>query len=108
MTREGAVQRIEWVAEKNLIDLDLSWLNLEELPLEIVNCTHLTRLNLSHNKITSIPEVLGQLFDLTWLDLGNNYITCIPEAPRANASKLYVNIIWYIGEELLSTYKTFN
>ena len=26
----------------------------------------------------------------------------------ANASKLYVNIIWYIGEELLSTYKTFN
>jgi ribose transport system substrate-binding protein len=27
---------------------------------------------------------------------------------RANASKLYVNIIWYIGEELLSTYKTFN
>ena len=27
---------------------------------------------------------------------------------RANASKLYVNIIWYIREELLSTYKTFN
>ena len=31
-----------------------------------------------------------------------------PEMTRANASKLYVNIIWYIREELLSTYKTFN
>jgi hypothetical protein len=29
-------------------------------------------------------------------------------ADRANASKLYVNRIWYIGEELLMTYKTFN
>ena len=28
--------------------------------------------------------------------------------PRANASKFHVNRIWYIGEELLSNYKTFN
>ncbi|MEG4583161.1 leucine-rich repeat domain-containing protein [Microcoleus sp. MON1_C5] len=82
MTREEAVRRIEWVAEKNLIELDLSWLNLEELPPEIVNCTHLTRLNLSHNKITSIPDVLGQLSNLTSLDLGNNYITCIQKVLR--------------------------
>jgi|SRR6476469_2824816 len=27
---------------------------------------------------------------------------------RANASKFHVNIIWYIGEELLSNYKTLN
>jgi hypothetical protein len=27
---------------------------------------------------------------------------------RANASKFHVNRIWYIGEELLSNYKTFN
>ena len=27
---------------------------------------------------------------------------------RANASKFNINRIWYIGEELLSNYKTFN
>ncbi|MEG4350233.1 hypothetical protein QUA74_10875 [Microcoleus sp. LAD1_D3] len=27
---------------------------------------------------------------------------------RANASKFHVNRIWYLGEELLSNYKTFN
>ncbi len=38
MTREEAVRRIEWAAEKKLKELDLSRLGVEELPLEIVKC----------------------------------------------------------------------
>gem|GEM_PF-6151321 len=41
-------------------------------------------------------------------DNTTNASTVVARSCRANASKLYVNIIWYIREELLSTYKTFN
>ena len=44
MTREEALRRIERVSNEKLMHLDLSWLKLKELPPEIVNCTHLTRL----------------------------------------------------------------
>jgi Leucine-rich repeat (LRR) protein len=61
MTREEAVWRIDQAAEKKLTELDLSELDLKDLPPEIVKCTHLTRLNLANNQITSIPDALGQL-----------------------------------------------
>jgi Leucine-rich repeat (LRR) protein len=76
--REGeraAKQRIERASNEKLTELNLSYLNLKELLLEIVKCTHLTRLDLSKNQMTSIPEVIGQLSNLTLLDLTYNKIT---------------------------------
>ena len=35
MTREEEARRIEWAAEEKLMELDLSGLELEELPAEI-------------------------------------------------------------------------
>jgi Leucine-rich repeat (LRR) protein len=46
MTREEAVRRIERVAKKKLTELDLSGLELEELPLEIGKCTQVETLKL--------------------------------------------------------------
>jgi len=80
MTREEAVQRIERAADEKLMKLDLSGLELEEVPLEIVKCTHLRELDLSSNQISSIPEVLGQLSNLTRFDFISNQISSIPEA----------------------------
>jgi hypothetical protein len=45
MTREEAVRRIERAADEKLMKLDLSGLQLEEVPSEIVKFTHLTTLN---------------------------------------------------------------
>ena len=83
MTRKEAVRRIEQAAEKKLKELNLFRLGLEELPLEIVECTHLTELYFSGNEITSIPEALGQLSNLKGLLLLNNQIAEIPEAIRS-------------------------
>jgi Leucine-rich repeat (LRR) protein len=69
MTQKRVVrQRIEQVVSKKLTELDLSGLDLKELPPEIVNCTHLTQLLLSKNQITQLPEALGQLSNLTELN----------------------------------------
>jgi internalin A len=44
MTREEAVRRIHRAAEEKLTQLDLSGLDLEELPPEIGKCTQLETL----------------------------------------------------------------
>jgi internalin A len=109
MTREEAVRRIEQAAKEKLRELDLSGLELEEVPPEIAKCppleslllgrsyekkknkltkfpdavlqlTKLKTLNLSFNHITSIPEDLGQLSNLTQLTLFGAHITQLPEA----------------------------
>jgi Leucine-rich repeat (LRR) protein len=61
MTLDEIVAQIDEAAEKELTELDLSGLWLEELPPEIGKCTHLTDLKLSGNQITCIPESIGQL-----------------------------------------------
>ena len=104
MTREEAVRRIDQAAEEKLTELDLSGLGLEELSREIVNCTHLTRLDLRKNKITSIPEWFTQLPKLESLNLNNNQITSIPEVlgQLSNLESLHLacNPITYISEAL--------
>ena len=41
MTRDEAMRRIDRAAQENLTELDLSGLDLEELPSEIGKCTQL-------------------------------------------------------------------
>jgi internalin A len=55
MSLKEAVRRIEQATEEKLTKLDLSGLELEEVPPEIGKCTHLVKLDLSNNQITSIP-----------------------------------------------------
>ncbi|MEG4419184.1 COR domain-containing protein [Microcoleus sp. LAD1_D5] len=90
MTREEAVRRIDQAAEEKLTELDLSGLDLEELPPEIGKCTQLETLVLGKrdeekgeflgNKLTEFPDVVLQLTNLKILDLSRNQITVIPEA----------------------------
>jgi Leucine-rich repeat (LRR) protein len=80
MSLKEAVRRIEQATEEKLTKLDLSGLELEEVPPEIGKCTHLVKLDLSNNQITSIPEVIGQLLNLEWLLLSANQISEISEA----------------------------
>ncbi len=90
MTREEAVRRIERTIEEKLIELDLSGLELEELPSEISKCTQLETLLVGKwdkekakgfgNKLTEFPNAVFQLTNLKILDLSENQITSIPKA----------------------------
>ena len=86
MTREEAVRRIERAADEKLMELDLSGLELEEVPPEIAKCTQLETLLLARsyekkkNKLTKFPDPVLQLTNLKTLNLSHNQITCIPEA----------------------------
>jgi internalin A len=86
MTREEAVRRIERAADEKLMELDLSGLELEEVPPEIAKCTQLETLLLARsyekkkNKLTKFSDAILQLTNLKTLNLSHNQITCIPEA----------------------------
>ena len=91
MTREEAVRRIDQAAEEKLTQLDLSGLDLEELPPEIGKCTQLETLvlrekfyeekrELVRNKLTEFPDAVLQLTNLKILSLSYNQITSIPDA----------------------------
>ena len=68
MTREEAVRRIDRAAQEKLTQLDLSGLDLEELPPEIGKCTQLETLLLGKwheekkawvgNKLTEFPDAV--------------------------------------------------
>ncbi|MEG5067514.1 leucine-rich repeat protein [Microcoleus sp. B3-A4] len=103
MTREEAVRRIHRAAEEKLTELDLSGLDLEELPPEIGKCTQLETLVLGKldeekrkwvgNKLTEFPDAVLQLTNLKILNLSRNQITAIPEAigQLSNLTQLYLN-----------------
>lgn len=61
-----------------LTSLDLSGMNLDELPSEIYHYTWIRELNLSNNRIKSIPSVILQLICLERLDVSNNILTRVP------------------------------
>jgi internalin A len=114
MTREEAVRRIHQAAEEKLTQLDLSGLDLEELPGEIGKCTQLETLVLAKwdeekhellgNQLTKFPDAVLQLTNLKILSLVKNQITSIPEAisQLSNLTQLDLsnNQITSIPEEL--------
>ncbi|MEG4972346.1 leucine-rich repeat domain-containing protein [Microcoleus sp. K4-B3] len=103
MTREEAVRRIHRAAEEKLTQLDLSGLDLEELPPEIGKCSQLETLLLGNfdeekttwvgNKLTEFPDAVLQLTNLKILNLSRNQITAIPEAigQLSNLRQLYLH-----------------
>ncbi|MEG4292743.1 leucine-rich repeat domain-containing protein [Microcoleus sp. C2C3] len=96
MTREEAVRRIDRAAEEKLTELDLSGLDLEELPPEIGKCTQLETLVLGKvedwrwvhgklspklitNQLRTLPEELRSLLNLRSINLSGNPFGKMPE-----------------------------
>ncbi len=77
---QKAKNRIQRAKQKGATKLDLSRLNLSELPEDISQLTQLQELNLHSNQLTALPESLGQFSQLQQLYLGANQLTALPEA----------------------------
>jgi Leucine-rich repeat (LRR) protein len=84
MARDGAYQEAEQRIEKarleGAIELDLSYMELTEIPEAIASLTQLQQLDLSHNELTVLPEAIASLGQLQTLHLSGNQLTALPEA----------------------------
>ena len=75
-----AEKRIEATRRSGKTELDLSDLELTELPESLGQLAQLQRLDVDNNQLTALPESLGQLAQLQTLDLDNNQLTALPES----------------------------
>ena len=74
-----AEQRIKQAFQTNATTLDLSYLELDNVPASIGKLANLTLLDLRENQLTTMPTALGKLSNLTLLDLsGNSNLTSPP------------------------------
>jgi internalin A len=94
MTRDEAMRRIDRAAQENWTKLNLSGLDLEEVPPEIGKCTQLETFVFMEfqfmpfqekgkergKRLTKFPDAVLQLTNLKILNLHGNEITSIPEA----------------------------
>ncbi|NUP68620.1 MAG: hypothetical protein HOW71_41335 [Nonomuraea sp.] len=64
---------------KGLKTLDLSFNSLSRLPEEIGDLTALTHLNLDENELTALPAAIGRLKALTTLSVQRNRLRALPE-----------------------------
>ncbi|MCS6909403.1 MAG: leucine-rich repeat domain-containing protein [Anaerolineales bacterium] len=78
MSYQTALTRIRQAAQSGATTLDLSWLGLRSLPLEIGQLASLQTLVLRENQLTSLPPEIGQLASLQTLDLSGNQLTSLP------------------------------
>ncbi|MEM8720468.1 MAG: COR domain-containing protein [Cyanobacteria bacterium P01_G01_bin.39] len=74
-----AEAKIAAALKEGATELDLSGMELTEIPEAIANLTQLQRLDLSFNQIREIPEAITNLSQLQILNLSLNHITEIPE-----------------------------
>lgn len=63
------------IPSKNISKLDLSNLNLKEIPSEVFELKNLRKLILSNNQITKIPKEITNLKRLETIDISNNKIS---------------------------------
>lgn len=75
---EVALERIEEANKAESTELNLEWLGLTDLPLELWELSHLQQLNLNGNNLTTLPAGIGQLSNLQALWLYNNRLTSLP------------------------------
>jgi internalin A len=80
MESKSLLDLIAQAAEEQWEELNLSHMNLWELPPEIGNLTNLTSLHISENHLNTLPETIGNLTNLTSLDLNYNKIKALPDA----------------------------
>ena len=77
---QTAHDRIREVEATNGTSLDLSDLELSELPESIWRLGSLTSLDVSGNQLVSLPESIGELDLLTSLDVSKNQLVSLPES----------------------------
>jgi internalin A len=80
MESKSVLDLIAQAAEEQWVKLNLSEMDLLELPPEIGNLTNLISLDLRSNQLKALPESIGNLTNLISLDLWNNYLTALPES----------------------------
>ena len=73
----------------NLVSLDMSHNQLEEVPKEMGDLRNLVHLNLSNNELQAIPSVIFLLAKLETLDVSDNKIKAI-QADIARLDQLRV------------------
>ena len=74
-----AQQRIEEARREGARTLDLSYMELTEVPESIASLTELRLLNLFNNQLTKLPETIASLTQLQQLYVQNNQLTKLPE-----------------------------
>jgi leucine-rich repeat protein SHOC2 len=62
----------------NLISLDLSSHQIENIPISIGNMSSLTALDLRNNQLASLPESISNLSNLVSLSVSNNTLNYLP------------------------------
>lgn len=73
-----AERRISIAKREGAVELDLSGLELRNVPDILNQLTQLQSLNLSNNQLTMLLNSLGRLTELQSLDLHNNRLTALP------------------------------
>jgi internalin A len=78
-----AAKRVLRARVNRATELDLSDLDILELPPELSRCANLKSLKASGNRLQRIPNLLGGLSKLQTLILGNNEISSVAEEVRS-------------------------
>lgn len=100
-----AEKKIEEARQSGATKLNLSKMNLTELPDSLAQITQLQELNLSRNQLTSLPEWLDQFTRLLDLELYGNQLTRLPES-LGQLSELQSLNLGYNQFEVLSSVVT--
>ncbi|MFM2290491.1 MAG: hypothetical protein RIS29_304, partial [Bacteroidota bacterium] len=85
---------------ENLIELDLSFNELQYLPTSIGKLKKLKRLNLSGNKISSLPKEFEKLTSLEFLDFDSNPIGRVPVEISAQGVSGIINYYLSLGDNV--------
>jgi internalin A len=80
MERSELLAVIEQAKQSGQTKLNLSGMQIKELPESIGQLTNLTDLDLRSNQLTALPESIGQLTNLTDLYLGSNQLAALLES----------------------------
>lgn len=70
--------KIEICKQQKELGFYLNKTEIEEIPNEISELTHITVLDISNNRLKKIPSQIGELTNLKILDLRNNCLTELP------------------------------
>jgi internalin A len=92
MESKSILDLIAQAAEEQWAELNLSGMNLCELPQEIGSLTNLNSLDISSNQLTVLPESIGNLTNLTSFYLRYNKLIALPESIGNLTNLTYLNL----------------
>ena len=91
--KQISIDKINEYLEEKTCYLDLSSLELTELPEAISELIDLEVLDISDNQLTALPDSISSLVNLEWLFINNNQLTELPNkfCKLVNLAVLEVN-----------------